>query len=41
MALKQYKPATPGQRQLVLVDKSGLHKGGPVKSLTEGDSKAA
>ena len=36
MALKQYKPTTPGQRQLVLVDRSGLHKGGPVKSLTEG-----
>ncbi|HEX4178992.1 MAG TPA: 50S ribosomal protein L2, partial [Rhizomicrobium sp.] len=36
MALKQYKPSTPGQRQLVLVDRSGLHKGGPVKSLTEG-----
>src|ERR1700744_3265764 len=36
MALKHYKPSTPGQRQLVLVDKSGLHKGGPGKSLTEG-----
>ena len=36
MALKQHKPATPGQRQLVLVDRSGLHKGGPVKALTEG-----
>src|ERR1700761_4688542 len=36
MALKQFKPSTPGQRQLVLVDRSGLHKGGPVKSLTEG-----
>ena len=36
MALKQYKPATPGTRQLVLVDRSGLHKGGPVKALTEG-----
>jgi large subunit ribosomal protein L2 len=36
MALKQYKPSTPGQRQLVLVDKTGLHKGGPVKALTEG-----
>ena len=36
MALKKYKPTTPGQRQLVLVDKSGLHKGGPVKALTEG-----
>ena len=36
MALKQYKPTTPGQRQLVLVDKSSLHKGKPVKALTEG-----
>jgi large subunit ribosomal protein L2 len=36
MALKTYKPTTPGQRQLVLVDRSSLHKGGPVKSLTEG-----
>src|SRR6185369_11735586 len=36
MALKQYKPRTPGTRQLVLVDRSGLHKGGPVKALTGG-----
>src|SRR5512135_3412454 len=36
MALKQYRPTTPGQRQLVLIDRSGLHKGGPVKALTEG-----
>ena len=36
MALKTYKPSTPGQRQLVLIDRSSLHKGGPVKSLTEG-----
>jgi large subunit ribosomal protein L2 len=36
MALKTYKPTTPGQRQLVLVDKSHLHKGKPVKGLTEG-----
>jgi large subunit ribosomal protein L2 len=36
MALKQYKPTTPGQRQLVLVDRTGLHKGGPVKALTRG-----
>src|ERR1041385_8101054 len=36
MALKTYKPATNGQRQLVLVDRSGLHKGGPIKALTEG-----
>jgi large subunit ribosomal protein L2 len=41
MALKTYKPATPGQRQLVLVDRSGLHKGAPVKALTEGQSRAA
>src|SRR5437016_94422 len=36
MALKTYKPVTPSQRQLVLVDRSGLHKGKPVKQLTEG-----
>jgi large subunit ribosomal protein L2 len=36
MALKSYKPTTPGQRQLVIVDRSELHKGDPVKSLTEG-----
>src|SRR5208283_1541414 len=27
---------TPGQRQLVLVDRAGLHTGKPVKALTEG-----
>jgi large subunit ribosomal protein L2 len=36
MALKNYKPTTPGQRQLVLVDRSALYKGDPVKSLTTG-----
>src|SRR6478609_4718899 len=36
MALKKYNPVTPGQRQLVIVDRSTLHKGPPVKSLTEG-----
>jgi len=36
MALKTYKPTSPGRRQLVLVDRSELWKGGPVKSLTEG-----
>ena len=36
MALKSYKPTTPGQRQLVIVDRSELHKGDPVKTLTEG-----
>src|SRR3990172_12413514 len=36
MALKTYNPTTPSQRQLVIVDRSGLHKGAPVKALTEG-----
>src|SRR5271163_2022384 len=36
MALKSYNPTTPGQRQLVLVDRAGLHTGKPVKALTEG-----
>jgi large subunit ribosomal protein L2 len=39
MALKTYKPVTNGQRQLVLIDRSGLHKGGPVKTLTEGQKR--
>jgi len=39
MALKSFNPRTPGQRQLVLIDRSGLWKGGPVKELTEGLSK--
>jgi large subunit ribosomal protein L2 len=36
MALKTFKPTTPGQRQLVLVDRSALYKGKPIKALTEG-----
>src|SRR5579862_6527412 len=36
MALKTYNPTTPGQRQLVLVDRSALYKGKPVKALTKG-----
>jgi large subunit ribosomal protein L2 len=36
MALKKFKPVTPSQRQLVIVDRSGLYKGKPVKGLTEG-----
>src|SRR5258707_8943458 len=36
MALKTYNPTTPGQRQLVMVDRSALYKGKPVKTLTEG-----
>jgi len=39
MPLKQYKPMTPGTRGLVLVDKSHVYKGDPVKSLTEGLTK--
>ena len=34
MALKQYKPNTSSQRGLVLVDRTGLHKGKPMKKLT-------
>ena len=40
MALKQFNPTTPSQRQLVLVDKSELHKGRPVKSLVQGLTKS-
>ncbi|TAN10196.1 MAG: 50S ribosomal protein L2 [Rhizobiaceae bacterium] len=40
MALKTYNPVTPGQRQLVIVDRSGLYKGKPVKGLTEGLSSS-
>jgi large subunit ribosomal protein L2 len=36
MALKHYRPMTNAQRELVLIDRDGLHKGGPVKALTEG-----
>ena len=41
MALKTYKPTTPGQRGLVLIDRSDLWKGRPEKTLTEGLSKKA
>ena len=40
MALKTYKPTTPSQRHLVLVDRSHLWKGKPVKALTEGLTKS-
>ena len=36
MALKTFRPVTPSQRQLVIVDRSELWKGPPVKALTEG-----
>ena len=40
MALKPHKPVTPGQRGLVQVDRSHLHKGKPVKALTKGLTKS-
>ncbi|MFZ4381870.1 MAG: 50S ribosomal protein L2 [Sandarakinorhabdus sp.] len=39
MALKSYNPTSPGQRGLILVDRSALFKGRPVKTLTEGLKK--
>ena len=40
MALKTYKPKTPSLRELVLVDRSELWRGKPVKALTEGKKKS-
>ncbi|MFQ5955684.1 MAG: 50S ribosomal protein L2 [Kiloniellales bacterium] len=40
MPLKQYKPITAGMRGLVLVDRSQLYKGKPVKKLTHGIGKS-
>ncbi|HEY5409590.1 MAG TPA: 50S ribosomal protein L2 [Caulobacteraceae bacterium] len=40
MALKHYNPTSPGQRGLVLVDRSELHSGKPEKSLVEGLTKS-
>ena len=40
MALKTFKPTSPGQRGLVLIDRAGLHKGRPEKTLTEGLTKS-
>ena len=37
MALKNFKPMTPGQRGLVLTSKSELYKGQPLKKLVEGE----
>jgi large subunit ribosomal protein L2 len=36
MALRQYNPVTPSLRGTVLIDRSELWKGKPVKTLTEG-----
>jgi large subunit ribosomal protein L2 len=40
MALKTYRPTSPGLRQLVLIDRSILWKGDPVKMLTDGKTKS-
>ncbi len=39
MAIKEHKPTTPGRRQYIAVDKSGLSKDKPVKHLTRGIKK--
>ena len=39
MSLKQYKPVTSSMRGLVLVDRSDLYKGKPMKGLTHGLSQ--
>jgi len=39
MALKTYRPTSPGIRHLVMVDRSGLFKGAPIKVLVEGKRK--
>lgn len=40
MGLRFYKPSTPSQRTLVLIDRSDLYKGKPEKKLTVGISKS-
>jgi large subunit ribosomal protein L2 len=40
MALKKYNPRSPGQRQLVNIDRSELWKGAPRKELTVGLKKS-
>ena len=40
MALKNFSPTSAGRRHLVLVDRSELHKGKPVKALVEGLTKS-
>ncbi|MHA1558257.1 MAG: 50S ribosomal protein L2 [Alphaproteobacteria bacterium] len=39
MALKQYKAVTPGQRQLVNIDRSELWSGSPLKALSKGKKR--
>ena len=40
MALRHYNPVTPSLRGTVLIDRSELWKGKPVKTLTEGKNKS-
>jgi large subunit ribosomal protein L2 len=40
MALITFKPTSAGRRQMVRVSTPGLHKGGPLASLTESQSKS-
>ncbi|MBK6435657.1 MAG: 50S ribosomal protein L2 [Rhodanobacteraceae bacterium] len=40
MALITFKPTSPGRRQMVRVSTPGLHKGGPLASLTESQSNS-
>src|SRR5262245_30480942 len=40
MALRTFRPTSPGRRQLVIVDRKELYKGAPVKALTEGLTKS-
>ncbi|GBQ93324.1 50S ribosomal protein L2 [Acetobacter nitrogenifigens DSM 23921 = NBRC 105050] len=40
MALKHFSPVTPSLRGTVLIDRSDLWKGKPVKQLTEGKNKS-
>jgi large subunit ribosomal protein L2 len=40
MALKHFNPTSAGRRGLILVDRSELHKGKPVKALVEGLTKS-
>ena len=39
MALREYRPTSPGMRQLIQVDRTQLWKGEPEKVLTEGKKK--
>ncbi len=40
MALRHFNPVTPSLRGTVLIDRSELYKGKPVKTLTEGKNKS-